>query len=88
MLHIQSDSSEISSKALNVLISSHIIYLREKAFSELVYVTNKYRNHCLNLESELRLKLSGIEIDKQKLIAEMQLYDSYKPYQILICKIN
>jgi hypothetical protein len=57
----------LSSKALKVLIPFPTTYLCEKAFSALVYVKNKFRNRLENVESELRLKLSNIEPNIEKL---------------------
>ncbi|XP_026819147.1 zinc finger BED domain-containing protein 5-like [Rhopalosiphum maidis] len=71
-LHVRKDYPQLSSKALKVLIPFPTTYLCEKAFSALVYTKNKFRNRIENVESELRLKLSSIEPDVQKLVTEMQ----------------
>jgi len=76
-LHVRKDYPQLSSKALKVLIPFPTTYLCEKAFSALVYIKNKFRNRLENVESELRLKLSSIEPDVQKLVTEMQHQPSH-----------
>jgi hypothetical protein len=70
-LHVRKDYPELSSKALKVLIPFPTTYLCEKAFSALVYIKNKFRNRIENVKSELRLKLSSIEPNVQKLVTEI-----------------
>ncbi|XP_025414328.1 zinc finger BED domain-containing protein 5-like [Sipha flava] len=74
-LHVQKDYPVLSSKALKVLIPFPTTYLCEKAFSALV--KNKFRNRLENVESELRLKLSNIEPNIEKLMSEMQYHPSH-----------
>jgi zinc finger BED domain-containing protein 5/7/8/9 len=76
-LHVRKDYPQLSNKALKVLIPFPTTYLCEKAFSALAYIKNKFRNRIENVESELRLKLSSIEPDVQKLVTEMQHQPSH-----------
>ncbi|KAL4130817.1 hypothetical protein QTP88_008198 [Uroleucon formosanum] len=75
--HVQKDYPVLSSKALKVLIPFPTTYLCEKAFSALVYVKNKFRNRLENVVSELRLKLSNIDPNIEKLMPEMEYHPSY-----------
>jgi hypothetical protein len=55
----QQEYPELSRKAVNFLLLFVTTYLCESGFSHLVMIKTKYRNR-LNVESELRLKLSKI----------------------------
>jgi hypothetical protein len=71
-LHVRTDYPELSYKALKVLIPFLTTYLCEKAFSALMYLKNKYRDRLRNVESDLRIKLSEIKPNIEKLVTEMQ----------------
>jgi hypothetical protein len=53
---------EISKRAVRHLLPFATTYLCETTFSHLVDIKNKYRNR-LNVEPDLRLKLSGFDPD-------------------------
>jgi hypothetical protein len=71
-LHVRTDYPELSYKALKVLIPFPTTYLCENVFSVLMYLQNKYRNRLRNVESDLRIQLSEIKSNIEKLVAEMQ----------------
>ncbi|CAH1109820.1 unnamed protein product [Psylliodes chrysocephalus] len=68
---------ELSNKALNFLIPFSTTYLCETSFSALMYIKNKYRNSLKNIEQEVRLKLSKIKPNIDKLVREMQAQGSH-----------
>jgi hypothetical protein len=76
-LHVRTDYPELSYKALKVLIPFPTTYLCEKAFSALMYLKNRYRNRVRNVESDLRIQLSEIKPNIEKLVAEMQHQPSH-----------
>jgi hypothetical protein len=76
-LHVRKDYSDLSHKALKVLIPFPTTYLREKSFSAVKYLQNKYRNRLRNVESDLRIQLSEIKPNIEKLVAEMQHQPSH-----------
>jgi hypothetical protein len=70
-LHVRNHYPELSSKAHKVLIPFLATYLCEKDFSPLVCL-KKYRNSLRNVQSALRIQLSEIKPNTEKLVAEMQ----------------
>jgi hypothetical protein len=76
-LHVQMDYPELSYRALKVFLLFPTTCLCEKAFSALMYLKNKYRNHLRNVESDLRIQLSEIKPNIEKLVTEMQHQPSY-----------
>jgi hypothetical protein len=71
-LHVRTNYSELSYKALKVVIPFPTTFLCEKAFSALMYLKNKYRNSLRNVESDFRIQVSEIKPNIEKLVAEMQ----------------
>jgi hypothetical protein len=62
---------EISKRAVRHLLPFATTYLCETTFSHVVHMKNKYRNR-LNVEPDLRLKLSSFDPDMRKLTSEKQ----------------
>ncbi|CAH1100921.1 unnamed protein product [Psylliodes chrysocephalus] len=68
---------ELSNKALNFLIPFSTTYLCETLFSALLYIKNKYGNSLKNVKEEVRLKLSKIKPNIDKLVREVQAQGSH-----------
>ena len=66
----------IADKAVKFLMVFATTYLCECGFSSLVYIKNKYRNK-LNVEPDLRLKLSQLKPDIKKLCLAKQAQPSH-----------
>ncbi|KAJ4932617.1 hypothetical protein JOQ06_011035 [Pogonophryne albipinna] len=75
-LKAASEYPELSDKALMFLMSFPTTYLCESGFSSLVSLKTKYRNR-LNIEPDLRLKLSSLEPDIQMLTYAKQHHASH-----------
>jgi hypothetical protein len=67
---------EISKRAVRHLLPLATTYLCETTFSHLVRMKNKYRNR-LNVEPDLRLKLSSFDPDMRKLTSGKQHQPSH-----------
>jgi hypothetical protein len=67
---------EISKRAVRHLLPFATTYLCETTFSHLVHMKNKYRKR-LNVEPDLRLKLSSFDSDMRKLTSEKQHQTSH-----------
>lgn len=67
---------EISKRAVRHLLPFPTTYLCETTFSHLVHMKNRYRNR-LNVEPDLRLKLSSFDPDIRKLTSEKQHQPSH-----------
>lgn len=75
-MNVRKDYPAISKIALRQLMGFSTTYLCERAFSTLVYLKNKYRNR-LNVESDLRLKLSSLVPDIDTLVQDKQCQKSH-----------
>lgn len=75
-LLLRSDYPALANKALQHLIPFCTTYLCEQAFSELFYIKSKYRNK-LNIEPDLRIKVSSIKPDIELLVSRKQLHPSH-----------
>lgn len=75
-LLLRSDYPALANKALQHLIPLCTTYLCEQAFSVLLYMKSKYRNK-LNVEADIRIKLSNIEPDITVLVSRKQLHPSH-----------
>jgi hypothetical protein len=67
---------EISKRAAKHLLPFATTHLCETTFSHLVYMKKKYRNR-LNVEPDLRLKLSSFDPEMRKLKSEEQYQPSH-----------
>jgi len=70
------DFKDISEKAIKFLIPFCSTYMCETGFSAMLYLKNKYRSK-LDLEPNLRLKLTKIEPDIKKLVSGKQVQPSH-----------
>jgi hypothetical protein len=84
-LYVRTDYPELSYKALKVIIPIPTNYICEKVFSALMNLKNKYRNRLRNAEADLRIQLSEIKPNIEKLVAEMQHQTSDKNYIFNFC---
>ncbi|CAK9813517.1 Protein FAM200A [Anthophora plagiata] len=75
-LLLRSDYPALTNKALQHLIPFCTTDSCEQAFSILLYMKPEYRNK-LNVETELRIKLSNIEPDIAVLVSRKQLHPSH-----------
>lgn len=75
-LNVRKDYPAIAKIALRNLMSFSTTYLCERAFSTLIYLKNKYRNK-LNVESDLRLKLTSFNPDIDFLVKNKQCQRSH-----------
>lgn len=75
-MNVRKDYPAISRTALRQLMGFSTTYLCERAFSTLVYLKNKYRNK-LNVESDLRLKLSSFVPEIDSLVQDKQCQKSH-----------
>ncbi len=75
-INVRKDYPAISIIALRQLMGFSTTYLCERAFSTLVYLKNKYRNK-LNVESDLRLKLSSFDPDIHAIVGDKQCQKSH-----------
>ena len=66
----------IADKAVKFLLPFSTTYLCESGFSSMVYIKNKFRNK-LNIEPDLRLKLSQINPEIEKLRMHGQVHSSH-----------
>jgi len=62
---VKEEYSELSCKALNVLLPITITVLVERAFSTYTFIKNKYRNK-VSVSSDLRVYLSSVEPNFKK----------------------
>lgn len=70
-MHVYSEYTALSKKALMFLMPFATTYLCETGFSALVAIKTKYRNK-LDVQPDLCLKLTSIQPDIHKLTAAMQ----------------
>lgn len=75
-IHTFSEYPDLSDKALKFLMPFPTTYLCEAGFSALVALTTKYRNK-LNVEPDLRLQLSSLQPDIQRLVNAKQHQPSH-----------
>lgn len=75
-IKVRHEYPAIAGIALRHLMVFSTTYLCERAFSTFVYLKNKYRNK-LNVESDLRLKLSSFNPDIDFLMADKQCQKSH-----------
>uniref|UniRef100_A0A8D0A9E2 DUF4371 domain-containing protein n=1 Tax=Sander lucioperca TaxID=283035 RepID=A0A8D0A9E2_SANLU len=75
-LKVATEYPELSDKALKWIVPFPTTYLCESGFSSLVMLKTKYRNR-LNIEPDLRLRLSSLEPDIQKLTSAKQHHPSH-----------
>lgn len=75
-IHTLSEYPDLSDKALRFLMPFPTTYLCEAGFSALVALKTKYRNK-LNVESDLRLQLSSLQPDIQRLVNAKQHQPSH-----------
>ena len=75
-LHCQSDFPKISTQATKFLLPFCTSYLCECGFSAMLAIKSKYRS-CLELEQNLRLNLTKIHINIDKLVAQKQAHPSH-----------
>ena len=75
-LRLRSDYPTLANRALKHLVPFCTAYLCEQAFSVLLYVKSKYRNK-LNVEADLRIKLSNIEPNIAVLVSSKQHHPSH-----------
>ncbi|VVC45986.1 HAT, C-terminal dimerisation domain [Cinara cedri] len=75
-LDVKKEYSALSTQALQFLIPFVSTYLCEKTFSDLLYIKNKYRSR-LNVESDLRLKVTNLEPDIDVIIRSKQHQSSH-----------
>lgn len=72
----QTEFSSLAEKALRFLLPFATTYLCETGFSALLGIKNKYRSR-LNVEPDLRLKLSSTSPDIKKLCQNIQCHPSH-----------
>ncbi|XP_057184698.1 zinc finger BED domain-containing protein 5 [Triplophysa rosa] len=75
-IHTLSEYPDLSDKALRFLMPFPTTYLCEAGFSALVALKTKYRNK-LNVEPDLRLQLSSLQPDIQRLVNAKQHQPSH-----------
>lgn len=75
-LNRESEYNSLFIRAIKFLLPFTTTYLCEIGFSSMVAIKNKYRTR-LNLEPDLRLKLTKIEPDIDMLISKMQIQPSH-----------
>ncbi|VVC39621.1 Ribonuclease H-like domain,HAT, C-terminal dimerisation domain,Domain of unknown function DUF4371 [Cinara cedri] len=75
-LDVKKEYSALSTQALQFLIPFVSTYLCEKTFSDLLYIKNKYRSR-LNVESDLRLKVTNLEPDIDVIVRSKQHQSSH-----------
>ncbi|XP_060845984.1 zinc finger BED domain-containing protein 5-like [Rhopalosiphum padi] len=75
-IKIKNEYPLLSKIALLFLLPFTTTYLCETGFSSMIEVKNKFRNK-LNLEPNLRLKLSNTEPDISSLISNLQIHGSH-----------
>lgn len=68
---IKSQYPSLFKKAISILMAFVTSYCCESAFSELLYIKNKYRNR-ISVEEDLRVKVSSIEPDIASLTERKQ----------------
>lgn len=75
-IKLRQEYPAIAKIALKHLMGFSTTYLCERAFSTLVFLKNKYRNK-LDVESDLRLKLSSFNPDIDSLVGDKQCQKSH-----------
>ena len=75
-LKVAKEYPELSDKALKLLVPLPTTNLCDSGFSSLVMLKTKYRNR-LNIQPDLRLRLSSLEPDIQKLTSAKQHQPSH-----------
>lgn len=75
-LRRKTEYTSLSTKAIKFLLPFTTTYLCETGFSAMLTIKNKYRTK-LNLEPDLRLKLTTIEPDMQMLVSSVQAQRSH-----------
>ncbi|CAI6372378.1 unnamed protein product [Macrosiphum euphorbiae] len=75
-LDVKQEYSALSTQALQFLIPFVSTYLCENTFSHLLYTKNKYRSR-LNVENNLRLKVSNLEPDIDVIVRSKQHQSSH-----------
>lgn len=63
---------QLSFKALKMLLPFHFTYLCEVSFSTLSLIKNKQRNRLINLDAPMRMALTTLSPNIEKLCSEMQ----------------
>jgi hypothetical protein len=67
----------LSDRAMKFLIPFYTSYLCEEGFSALCYIKNKYRSSIADVEPCLRLKVSNVKPDIQKLSSKKQKHNLF-----------
>ena len=67
----------LSDRALKFIMPFVTSYLCEQGFSSMLYVKNKYTSKLKDLDNRLRLKLTNIEPDFEKLCSSIQFQPSH-----------
>lgn len=75
-INVRQEYPAIAKIALRHLMGFSTTYLCERAFSTLLFLKNKYRNK-LNVDSDLRLKLSSFNPDIDSLVGDKQCQKSH-----------
>jgi len=75
-LNVKQEYSALSTKALQFLNPFVSTYLCENTFSHLLYTKEKYRN-IINVESDLRLKVTNLEPDIDIIVRSKQHQPSH-----------
>jgi hypothetical protein len=75
-LDVKQEYSALSTQALQLLIPFVSTYLCENTFSHLLYTKNKYRSR-LNVENNLRLKVSNLKPDIDVIVRSKQPQSSH-----------
>ncbi|CAI6352993.1 unnamed protein product [Macrosiphum euphorbiae] len=75
-IYVGKEQKELSSTAVKFLVGFSTTYLCERGFSSLTYVKCKYRNK-LNVEDDLRLYVTKLEPNIDKLCQQKQAHASH-----------
>ena len=67
----------LSDRALKFLLPFITSYLCEQGFSSMIYVKNKYTSTLKDLDNRLRLKLTNIQPNFNKLCSSIQSQPSH-----------
>ena len=67
----------LSNQALKFIMTFVTSYLCEQGFSSMLYVNNNYTSKLKDLDNRLRLKLTNIEPDFEKLCSSIQSQPSH-----------
>jgi len=73
---VKQEYSALSTQALQFLIPFVSTYLCKNTFSHFLYTKHKYRN-TLNVESDLRLKVTNMEPEIDVIVRSKQHQPSY-----------